>query len=380
MLPATRPRLSVDTPGTWPAVVRPGPTMRAVVIRGFGPPDVLRVETVPTPEPAPGEVLVQVAAVSVGRFLDVTARAGRHPYPGYTFPHVFGAEHAGVVAEVGPGVDGALVGRRVAVFPNVTDGTCTLCRRGYDELCPALELIGMHRPGAYAHYVAVPVANLHEVSDDLTPEQATNLALAGPLVLNQLRRAHFESGQWVLVQGAAGALGSLTVSLLRHLGGHVIATSRSAAKRRKLLDLGAEAVLDPATDVVEQVHDLTDGRGADIVIDSLGEPAVWATSMASVTTGGFVVTSGAFLGPQVTVDLSRLYLRGQHIVGVRTGNAAGVAALWAEVAKGFRPVVGTTFPLEDAARAHRLLEDDAALGRIALLVEQCTPASTEDRS
>lgn len=348
--------------------------MRAVVIRGFGPPDVLRPEVVPTPHPAPGEVLVQVAAVSVGRFLDVAARAGRHPYPNYAFPHIFGAEHAGLVAQVGPGVSAALVGKRVAVFPNIADGTCRACVRGYDELCPSLELLGMHRPGAYAQYVAVPAQNLHEVPDDMTSEQATGLALAGAVAMNQLTRAGFTRGQSVLVQGAAGALGLLTVSLVLHLGGRVLASSRSAAKRAVLSSLGVEAALDSAADdFAQQVRLATDGMGADIVIDNLGEEGIWRTSTASLAAGGTIVSSGAFLGHDLPINLRQLYLHGQRIVGVRTGNAASVHELWAEVDKGFRPVLGTTFGLEHAEQAHRVLEGEENMGRVSLLVDHGPP-------
>lgn len=353
----------------WPAPLAPGTDMRAVVMRAFGAPDVLRLETVRTPEPAAGEVLVQVAAVSVGRFLDVAARGGRHPYPGYTFPHIFGAEHAGVVATLGRDVDPGWLGKRVAVFPNVSDGTCRLCLRGYDELCPALQLIGMHRPGAYAQYVAVPTTNLHEVPAGITPEQASGLALSGAVVLNQLQRSGFTRGQWVLVQGAAGALGLLTVALVLHLGGHVIASSRRASKRSALLELGVDAALDPSdTDFVAKVQALTGGFGADLVVDNLGAVDIWTLSLASLASGGTVVSSGAFLGRDVPVDLRQLYIRGQRILGVRTGNLASVAALWEEVGRGFRPILGTTFPLEQAEHAHRVLEGDDNVGRVSLLV------------
>ncbi len=368
--PATNRSAPAADTGGWPAVVPPGDTMHAVVIHEFGGPEVLTHERVPTPAPGPGEVLMQVAAVSVGRFLDVAARAGHHPYQGYVFPHTFGAEHAGVVAAVGPDVDAALVGRRAAGFPNVTDGTCEQCLRGYDELCTSLQLLGMHRSGAYAQYVALPARNLHPVPDDITAEQVAGLALAGPLAMNQLRRAGFTAGQWVLVQGGAGALGSITAGLALHLGGRVIATSRSAEKRRALLDLGVDAALDAsAEDFVDQVLQLTGGRGADVVIDNLGQREIWVRSQACTATGATIVSSGAFLGHDVPVDLRELYIRGQRIVGVRTGNAASVTALWAEVDRGFRPVMGTAFQLEDAEQAHRMLEDDANVGRVVLLVD-----------
>jgi NADPH:quinone reductase-like Zn-dependent oxidoreductase len=366
-----------DRPGqlgatdSWPAAVPPPVTMRAVVLPEFGQPDVLREAVVPTPAPAAGEVLVQVAAVSIGRVLDLAARAGRHPYPGFQFPHVLGAEHAGVIAALGPAVTGWHIGERVAAFPVITDGTCHYCLRGYDELCENLKLIGIHRPGAYAQYVAVPTRNLHPVPADITPAQATGLALSGAVAMNQLCRSGFEAGDWVLVQGASSGLGSLTASLVLHLGGHVIAASRSAAKRDRLAALRADAVLDPAAaDFAASVRSLAGGRGADIVIDNLGEAGLWQASVASLAPTGTLVSSGAFLGGNVRIDLSGLYLQGQRVIGVRTGNQASVAALWAEVDRGFRPVLDTTFPLDAAAGAHQYVEDGQNVGRVSLVIPQ----------
>ncbi len=367
-------RAEPESQDAWPVLVCPPATMHAVTLPGFGPPEVLREETIPVPVPAAGEVLVQVAAVSIGRLLDLAARAGRHPYPAFTFPHVLGAEHAGLVAATGPGVTGWQAGQRIAVFPVITDGTCGHCSRGYDELCESLKLIGVHRPGAYAQYVTVPARNLHPVPDGISPAQAAGLALSGAVAMNQLLRAGFKPGQWVLVQGASSALGSLTASLAVHLGARVIAASRSAAKRERLGSLRPDAVLDPAAaDFADQVRQLTGGRGSDIVIDSLGEPRIWESSLAALAPAGALVGSGAFLGRQVQVDLPRLYLQGQRIIGVRSGNAASIAALWAEVGQGFRPVLDTTFPLTAAVDAHRYLEDGQNVGRVSLLIPQASP-------
>lgn len=353
----------------WENVVSPGLTMPAMVFREFGPPEVLHVEEVRTPEPAPDEVLVQVRAVAVGRYLDVSARAGRHPYPGYRFPHILGAEHAGLIAAVGSDVKQAKVGQRVAGFPNISCGRCARCADGEDDLCPQLQLLGMHRPGAYAAYVAIPARNVFEVPPNIDPEPATAVALAGAVVLNQLTRAGFEPGQWVLVQGAAGALGLLTCSIVHHLGGRVIAMSRSAQKRARLSNLDFEAVLDPtAADVVQTVLDLTSRAGVDIVIDNLGDPAMWATSMAALSSGGHLVSSGAFLSHSLPLDLRVLYMRGQHLVGVRTGNHASVKALWELVRAGYRPpLLAEAFELTEAARAHHLIENNRNLGRVTLV-------------
>ncbi|MGW1786669.1 alcohol dehydrogenase catalytic domain-containing protein [Streptomyces sp. NPDC002143] len=161
------------TAAAWPEPVPvpvPVPeSMRAMVFRCFGPPDVLEEAVLDTPRPGPGEVLVQVAAVSIGRLLDLTARAGRHPYAQFRLPHVLGADHAGVIAAIGDGVGSVRVGDRVAAFPVVTCGACTKCVGGREEACTSLSLIGTHRPGAYAQYFVAPARNVHRVPDGITP-------------------------------------------------------------------------------------------------------------------------------------------------------------------------------------------------------------------
>ena len=198
----------------WPAVPdAPPATMHAVVFTRFGGPEVLEVTEVPVPAVGAGEVLVRVAAVSVGRLLDLTARAGTHPYARFVLPHVLGAEHAGTVAAVGDGVREVKAGDQVAVFPVLTCGSCRACREGATEACPRLQIMGVHRPGAYAEYTVVPAANVHVLPAGLDPWTAAGLALAGPVAYNQLSQAGLRPEDWVLVQGGSSALGSLTAAL-----------------------------------------------------------------------------------------------------------------------------------------------------------------------
>ena len=351
----------------WPDLLPVPETMRAMVFNRFGPPEVLEQATIDTPRPRPGEVLVQVGAVGIGRLLDLTARAGNHPYAKIQPPHVLGADHAGVVAALGAGVDSVRVGERVAVFPAVACGSCAFCLEGREEACPDLGVIGTHRPGAYAQYCAVPARNVHAVPQDIPASMAASLALVGAVAANQLAQAGLRPGQWVLVQGAASALGSTTAVYAQHLGARIIATSRSAEKRKALAAAGAELVLDANDpDFVNRVREATGGHGVDIAVDNLGDPAIWDATLDSLAHGGTVVTSGAFLGGKVQVDLRRLYSACHRIIGVRTGNAAAVNALWTEVEHGFRAVVDRTFPIARAADAHRYMEDDNNLGRVAL--------------
>lgn len=350
----------------WPPGVVDSARMAVVEFAEFGPPEVLAIGYRDVPSCGPDDVLVRVAAVSVGRLLDLAVRAGRHPQVRPPLPHVLGAEHAGTVAAVGTRVTGVGVGDHVAVFPAIRCGECRSCVRGPIEACPRTQIIGVHRPGAYAEYTVVPAAIVHVVPADLDPVTAAGLALAGPVAANQLTQAGMRADAWVLVQGAASALGSLTAAYAAHLGARVIGTSRAEWKRERLLGLGVAAALDPYNpSFVEQVLGLT-GEGVDVIVDNLGEPQLWERGLEVLAPGGAVVSSGAFLGGRLALDLRQLYLRNQRIIGVRSGSPASVETLWAEVARGFRPVVDRSFPIARAADAHRYLENDGNLGRVVL--------------
>lgn len=363
---------------TWPGPTPvPARAMRAVVFEEFGGPDVLHVSDLPVPEVGRDDILVRVAAVSIGRLLDLNARAGTHPFADFRFPHVLGAEHAGTVVQVGADVVSPVVGDHVAVFPVVTCGVCVDCRAGKSEACSDLRIIGVHQPGAYAEYAVSPAGNSHVVPEGISPVDAAALALAGPVAQNQLLAASLDAGDWVLVQGGGSSLGSLTASLAAHHGARVIATSRSAGKREKLRELGVEVALDPtAPDFVDTVMRRSGGRGVRVAIDDLGEPEIWNRTMEVLASRGTVVSSGAFLGKGgVRLDLMRLYLRSQRIVGVRTGNEVSTEILWRQVGRGFRPIVDTTFPAAHAGEAHRYMESDQNMGRVVL-----TTSTDEDWS
>ncbi len=336
----------LDAASWWPTAteVLPG-TMKAMAFDRFGSPDVLHITEVDAPCVGPGEVVIRVAAVSVGRLLDLTARAGTHPYARINLPHVLGAEHAGTLSC-----------RR-----------CAACDEGAVEACPEARIIGVHTRGAYAEYTVVPAGNVFRVPEGVTPAEASALALAGAVAQNQFDQAGLTAGEWVLVQGGSSALGSLTVALALHRGARVVATSRSAGKRDRLRALGADAALDPLDEgFAGAVMDLTRGAGIAVAIDDLGHPGIWARTMEVLAVRGRVVCSGAFLGGRVELDLLRLYSRSQRVIGVRSGNLRSARRLWDAVASGFRPVVDRTFPIAEAAAAHRYLEADTNTGRVVL--------------
>jgi NADPH:quinone reductase-like Zn-dependent oxidoreductase len=335
----------------------------------FGGPEVLREMEMPDPTPGPDEVVIRVAAVSIGRLLDLAARSGKMPWAKIEPPHVLGADHVGEIVEVGSNVRDLTPGTRVAVYPSTTCGTCRWCREGRDEVCPNAQVIGVQRQGAYAELSVVPARNAHAIGPELTDHQAAALALNGPVAYNQFQRiGGIEPGTWVLVQAGASALGSMAVVLGVHLGLRVITTSRDAGKRQALADLGVEAALDWTTDgFVEQVQEMTGGDGVEVVIDNIGAEDMFAATMGALSRGGTVVTSGAFMAGRPTLDLRSLYTLSQRIVGVRTGSLEAVEGLWREVERGLKPVTDRTFSLWEAPAAHEHVQRDENIGRVALV-------------
>lgn len=354
---------------TWPEVDEVPRQMRAVVFREFGPPEVLHEETVDTPHPGPGEVLIKVGAVSVGRLLDLVARSGQHPYAKFTFPHILGADHAGTVVGLGEGVTTVAMGDRVAVYPVVITREDKYTRSGYADISPNVYIIGTHRQGADADYSVAPVSVVSKVPDGVDPAQAASLASVGAVAANQFARVGgVGPDSRVIVQGATSGLGATTALLARHLGAQVVVSSRHEAKRVRLRELGFAPVLDACDPTFpEQAREAFGGEGATVVIDNLGAQDVWDHGFDALEPGGAIATSGAFLGHRVSVNLQKLYSTGIRIVGVRTGTPESVAELWRQVALGFRTVVDRTFALSDAPLAHRYVEQADNVGRVVLL-------------
>jgi NADPH:quinone reductase-like Zn-dependent oxidoreductase len=341
--------------------------MRAVVLREFGGPEVLQVEELPDPEPAPGEVLVRVSAVCIGRLLDLAARAGKLPFAKIEFPHVLGAESAGRVEALGEGVDEPAVGTRVAVSPVVTCGTCRFCSAGDEHVCPDLELFGIHRDGAYAEYIAVPEANVRPIPDDVSDADAAAIALSGATGRHQLDEAGVGEGTWVLVQAASSAIGSVTAALAVHRGARVIGTTRQDWKLDRIRELGVAAALNHEEEgFVEEVLRLTGGEGADVVVDNIGNPELWKKSVQATRRGGTIVTSGAFMGGQCDLDVRSLYTFSQRIIGLRTHDRQSFQRVWEDVDKGVRAPVDRTFPLDEASAAHEYVEGSENVGRVLL--------------
>jgi NADPH2:quinone reductase len=332
--------------------------MKAVVMHAFGGPEVLRFENVATPIPGADDVLIAVEAVSVNRTLDLVVRAGRYPRK-IQFPHILGADPTGIIVEIGAGVQDRRVGDRVAISPRLTSGTATE---------PPV-MLGVQAWGGYADYVRVPAAATHLIPDGVDFPQATIIARHAPLAFNMLReKAHLRRGEWVLVMGAAGGLGSLAVQVAAYLGGRVIAAAGDRGRAEACLALGAEAAVDyRGEDLTARVREITGGRGADVVLENVGAPELFPKALAAMARNGRMVTAGAHAGGSVPLDLNFLYLNYITIMGSTAQTTDDVKDSLDAASQGkLKGMINCIMPLSEAAAAHRLVAARDVLGKIIL--------------
>jgi NADPH:quinone reductase-like Zn-dependent oxidoreductase len=333
--------------------------VKAIVIREFGPPAVMRLEDVPTPEAGPGEVLIQVHAVSVNRTLDLVVRAGKYARP-VRLPHVLGVDPSGVIAAVGEGVTGRTVGDRVVTTTRVN-------QPGPNE---PPKLLGVHVWGGYAEYVTVPAGITHLVPAGLDFPTATVVARHAPTAFHLLRdRARVQADEWVLVMGAAGGLGSAGVQAAKILGAKVVAGAGAEERVQAAIGLGADAGVNyRASDLTAEVLRITGGRGIDVVFENIGEPELFAKAFATLTRrGGRLVTAGGHGGGIVPLDVNRLYLNHLTVIGA-TGEEAGDyrSSLEAAASGRYTALIDRVLPLSEAVRAHEIVAERVRVGKIVL--------------
>lgn len=331
--------------------------MKAIVVREFGPPGVMRLEEVPTPEPGTGEVLIRVHAVSVNRTLDLVVRSGKYARP-VPLPLVPGVDPSGIIVQVGPDVTERKIGDRVVTALRVGD------RAGGGP-----RLLGVDVWGGYAEYVKVPATRTALVPEGVDFPTATVVARHAPTAFHLLRdRAKLAAGEWVLVMGAAGGLGSAGVQAAKYLGAKVIAAAGADARMQVGLDLGADAGVNYRShDLTTEVRRITQGRGVDVVFENIGEPDLFAKAFAAIGRGGRLVTAGGHGGGTVPLDVNHLYLNQIMVIGATGDMPADVALSLQAAAEGrFKAIIDRVLPLSAAGLAHELVAQRAGIGKIVL--------------
>ncbi len=321
--------------------------MKAVRVHKYGGPEVLTLEEIPLPEPKAGEARVKIEAIGVN-FIDIYQRTGLYPLQ---TPFILGTEGAGIVDAVGPNVTEVKKGERV----------------GYASI-----------PGSYAEYAIVPAARLVPIPPNIDARTAAALMLQG-MTAHYLTHSTYplKKGETALLHAAAGGVGLLLIQIAKQLGATVIGTVSTEAKAKLAKEMGADhLILYTQTDFLAEVKKLTDGRGVNVVYDSVGQ-TTFDKSLDCLRPRGYLVLFGQSSGPVPPFDPGKLAAKGSlfltrpslpHYTLERSEllQRANDVFNWTGAGK-LKLRIDKTFPIAEAAKAHRDLEERKTTGKVILL-------------
>ncbi len=342
--------------------------MKAVFFHQHGTLDVLEYGELPTPEPGPGEVLIRLKAAALNR-LDLWVRAG---WPGIKleYPHIPGADGAGEVAALGPGVEGWQVGERVVINSNLSCGICDYCLAGFDNRCRQWGLLGETRRGTYAEYVSIPVRNILRLPEGFDEHNAAAAAMVFHTAWHSLiARGDLRPGESVLIVGASGGVNTACIQVAKLAGATVYVIGSSSEKLALAESLGADHLIDRSKDEnwPRTVYELTKRRGVDVIVDNVG--VTFPLSFRSAARGGRILTVGNTGGPKVEIDNRFIFGKHLALIGSTMGTHSDFRKVMELIFTGrLRAVIDRTYPLSEARAAQERLEKGEQMGKITLAI------------
>ena len=343
--------------------------MQAVYIEAHGGPEVLTYGERPEPEIEPQEVKIRVRATALNRLDLYTREGGRGLRREFPPPLILGGDCAGDVVEAGSQVNGFKPGDRVVVNPRLSCQQCPACLSGRDDLCPRSRFIGSAIDGSYAELVAVPAANIHLIDEAVSYEQGAAMPTTFLPVWNMLmRRLQLKPWETVLVLSASAGVGTAAIQVAKNvIGAKVIATTSNPEKAAKASDLGADAVINyNEEDIADRVRELTSGTGVDAVVDHVGAD-FFPKAFSALRPGGRYGICGATTGLRTELHLGLLFSQQKEIYGVFMGTKEDMREIVAVLNQGgIRPAIDRSFPLAQAADAHRAMEETNFFGKLLL--------------
>src|SRR5262244_4597107 len=335
--------------------------MRAVVLHEPGPAENLKVAELADPTAGADEVVVRLKAAALNH-RDVWIRSGTGAYAGgFKQRVILGSDGAGEVLSMGSGGQASLVGQAVVINPSLDWGEADLAQG------PNFRILGLPDDGTYAQMIRVPVANIHKKPAGLSFEEAAAIPLAALTAYRAVvSRAQVQPGETVLVTEIGGGVSAFALQIAAHLGARVLVTSGSDAKLARAREMGAMGGANyRAQDWAREILTLSAG-GPDVVIDSVGGET-FAKCVEILKPGGLIASFGATTGAVKDFVLRNLFWKQATLLGTTMGSPREFAAMLELFGQGgLRPVVDKTFPLADAAAAHRRMEEAGQFGKIVL--------------
>jgi NADPH:quinone reductase-like Zn-dependent oxidoreductase len=275
-----------------------------------------------------------------------------------------------VVDSVGSRVDGISPGQRVTINPGWWDTTCEYCLRGDHSLCVNFKLFGEHLPGGCAEFIRVPARNVLPIPNDFSFEEAAAAPLAFLTAWRGLiSRGRVRAGEDVVVLGAGSGTSTAAIQVAKYAGARVFATSHSDEKLARARELGADVLINYSKQEWErEVWLATNKRGADVVVDAVGE-ATWLKSLRALCKGGRLITYGATSGPNPKEEIRQIFWKQLEIIGSTMSSQSEFLDVMKLVfRRALWPVVDVVMPLENARDAHQRLANNEQFGKIVLKV------------
>lgn len=337
--------------------------MRAAIFEATGLDNLKVIDNAEDPKINDHDILIRIKVAGVNP-IDNLVVSGMLPKI-VPYPHIPGAESSGIVEQIGSHVsnDNIKIGDRVVVHNKVFDGTCDMCLNGLDMICRNGGLIGAITNGGFAEYISVPERNVFKVPDDLNWDVAASLPVTSLTPYHALNEASVKLDEFLLVFGASGSTGMIAVQLGKKMGTRVIAVSRNNWIKT---DFGADYVINNYDKVVEQVKEITQGKMAEVVMNSLGI-GTWESSIESVGINGRLVTFGGLTGADVKLNVQSLYRKQIKLIGSTGGTRKELLDLITIAGKeGLKVKVWKKFKLDDVKEALQALFSKERDGRILL--------------
>jgi NADPH:quinone reductase-like Zn-dependent oxidoreductase len=333
--------------------------MKAAIFEKPGIENLKIRQDVDKPKITDHDVLIRVKMAGVNPIDHTTVSGKREIKP---LPHIPGAETSGVVEECGQHVKSLMRGDRVIVYNVVFDGICDMCMGGDEMLCRNGGLLSLVTNGGFAEYIAVPEKSAFKIPDEMQWELAASMPVTTLTPYHALRQAALKINEFLVIFGASGNTGMMATQFGKKMGAKVIAVS----KRNWIIDFGADYVITEYDRVAERVKDLTQGKMADVVLNSLGVQT-WENSFASVGLNGRWVTFGGLTGADVKLNVQSLYSKQIKLVGCNGGTRKEMTEV-IDMSKELKTRVWKKFTLDEAKEALEALFAKERDGRILLNV------------
>ena len=332
--------------------------MRAAIFERQGLDNLIIKEDVQQPTITDHDILIKVKSAGVNPidYLTVSNMSGIKP-----LPHIPGVEVAGIIEKVGNHVTDLKEGDKVVVYNSIFDGTCDMCINGYEMLCRNAGILGVITNGGFADYISAPEKNVFKIPDNVQWDIAASLATTTKTPYHALREASLKLNEFLVIFGASGNTGMMAVQFGKKMGAKVIAVSKDNWIKT---DFGADYIISDYDKVVEQVKDITQGKMADVVLNSLGANT-WENSFSCVGINGRWVTFGGLTGAEVKLNVQSLYRKQIKLIG-SNGSTRKEFQDVIDMSRELKVRVWKIFKLEDAKEALQALFSKERDGRILL--------------